>query len=105
MTDVDIPKAVAKLAEETAVQLGRNELAKKKEAEQQALAKAKVALAQGNYEAGILDAKTKKLLSAPEILKLKELDVEMMWATKGVSRFGNNNMFGVQGASVIKGLK
>ncbi len=105
MTDVDIPKAVAKLAEETAVQLGRNKLALKKEAEQTALAKAKVAKAQGNYDAGILDAKTKKLLSAPEILKLKELEVEMMWAKTGKSRFGNNNMFGVQGASVIKGLK
>lgn len=105
MTDVDIPKSVAKLAEETAVQIGRNELAEKKEAEQTALAKAKVATAQGNYDAGILDAKTKKLLSTPEILKLKELDVEMMWAKKGVSRYGNNNVFGTSGAAVIKGLK
>lgn len=105
MTDVDIPAEVAKLAEQTAVQLGRNELATKKEAEQVALAKAKVATAQGNYEAGLLDAKTKKLLSTPEILKLKQLDVEMEWARKGVSRFGNNNMFGVQAAGVIKGLK
>lgn len=105
MTDVDIPAKVAKLAEETAVQLGRNELAKKKEAEQVALAKAKVATAQGNYDAGLLDAKTKKLLSQPAILELKRLEVEMEWAKKGVSRYGNNNMFGVQSAGVIKGLK
>lgn len=59
MTDVDIPTAVSQLAEETAVQIGRNELAKKKEAEQVALAKAKVAEAQGNFDAGVLDAKTK----------------------------------------------
>ena len=104
MTDVDIPVKVAQLAEETAVQLGRNELAKKKEAEQVALAKAKVAEAQGNYEAGLLDAKTKKLLSTPEILKLKELEVEMMFAKKGVSRFGNNNVFG-SGVSILKGLR
>jgi len=104
MTDVDIPLAVAKLAEETAVQLGRNELAKKKEAEQTALAKAKVATAQGNYDAGLLDAKTKKLLSTPEILKLKELEVEMEFAKKGKSRYGSNNVFG-SSTSVIKGLK
>lgn len=103
MTDVDIPQAVAKLAEDTAVQLGRNELAKKKEAEQVALAKAKVAAAQGNYDAGILDAKTKKLLSTPEILKLKELEVEMQFAKQGKSRYGNNNVFGA-GVSVLKGL-
>lgn len=105
MTDVDIPKSVALLAEQTAVQLGKNELAEKMEAEKKALAKAVVAEAQGNYDAGILNAKTKKLLSTPEILKLKELEVEMLWANKGVSKYGNNNMFGVQGASVIKGLK
>ena len=103
MTDVDIPKAVSQLAEETAVQLGRNELAKKKEAEQVALAKAKVAEAQGNYNAGLLDAKTKKLLSTPEILKLKELEVEMQFAKQGKSRYGNNNVFGA-GVSVLKGL-
>lgn len=104
MTDVDIPKKVALLAEETAVQLGRNELAKKKEAEQVALAKAKVAEAQGNYDAGLLDAKTKKLLSQPEILKLKELEVEMTWAKKGVSPYGNNNVFGAE-TNILKGLK
>ena len=86
MTDVDIPAAVSQLAEETAVQLGRNELAKKKEAEQTALAKAKVAAAQGNYDAGVLDAKTKKLLSTPEILKLKELEVEMEFAKQEIGR-------------------
>lgn len=104
MTDVDIPTKVAALAEETAVQLGRNELAKKKEAEQIALAKAKVATAQGNYDAGLLDAKTKKLLAQPAILELKKLEVEMEWARKGVSRYGNNNVFGAETA-VIKGLR
>lgn len=104
MTDVDIPKKVADLAEETAVQLGRNELAKKKEAEQVALAKAKVATAQGNYDAGLLDAKTKKLLSQPAILELKRLEVEMEWAKKGVSKYGNNNVFGSD-VGILKGLK
>lgn len=104
MTDVDIPSSVAKLAEETAVQLGRNELAQKKEAEQVALAKAKVAEAQGNYDAGVLDAKTKKLLSTPEILELKRLEVDLEYAKKGVSRYGNNNVFGGETA-IVRGLK
>jgi hypothetical protein len=104
MTDVDIPEAVSKLAEDTAVQLGRNELAEKKEAKQGALAKAKVATAQGNYDAGLLDAKTKKLLSQPQLLALKRLDVEMEWARQGVSPYGNNNVFGSETA-VFKGMK
>lgn len=104
LTDVDLPAQVSKLAEETAVQIGRNELASKKEAEQKSLALAKVATAKGNFEAAELDAKTKKLLSTPEILKLKELEVEMEYAKKGVSKYGNNNVFGSNAASLIKGL-
>ncbi len=104
MTDVDIPKAVSKLAEETAVQLGRNELAKKKEAEQVALSKAKVAKSKGEFEASQFDVKTKELMSRPAVLKLYEAETDRMWANKGVSRFGNNNVFG-SSASVIKGLK
>ena len=104
MTDVDIPKTVSKLAEETAVQLGRNELAKKKEAEQTALAKAKVAKSKGEFEAAQFDVKTKELMSRPAVLKLYEAETDRIWANKGVSRFGNNNVFG-SSASVIKGLK
>jgi len=104
MTDVDIPNTVAKLAEETAVQLGRNELAKKKEAEQVALAKAAVAKSKGKYEAAQFDVKTKELMSRPAVLRLYEAETDRIWAEKGVSRFGNNNVFG-SNASVIKGLK
>jgi len=108
VTDVDIPKQVAQLAEETAVQLGRNELASKKEAEQVALAKARVAEAQGEYDAAKLQAKTKDILSQPKMLKLMELEIEKDYAEgfikHGNSRYGNNNMFGV-GTTIVKGLK
>lgn len=108
VTDVDLPKQVAQLAEETAVQLGRNELASKKEAEQVALAKARVAEAQGEYDAARLQAKTKDILSQPKMLKLMELEIEKDYAegykAHGNSRYGTNNMFGV-GTSIIKGLK
>jgi regulator of protease activity HflC (stomatin/prohibitin superfamily) len=97
-TKVGIPSAVAKLATETAVQLGRNELASKKEAEQVALAKAKVATAQGDYDAGILNAKTKDILSSPKMLEMMRIENErIMWqgfADTGKSPFGENNIFG-----------
>jgi regulator of protease activity HflC (stomatin/prohibitin superfamily) len=108
MTDVDIPKAVADLATETAVQLGRNELAKKKEAEQTALADAKVAEAQGNYDAGVLNAKTKDIMSQPKMLDLYRLENErLMWEAfnkHGNSPYGNNNIFGAETA-IVRGLK
>lgn len=94
ITDVDIPKPVADLAEQTAVQLGRNELASKKEAEQVALARAKVAESQGNYDAAQLDVKTKQLMSQPAVLELYQAETERIWAQKGVSPYGNNNVFG-----------
>lgn len=108
MTDVDIPAKVAELAEQTAVQIGRNELALKKEAEQTALAKAKVAEAQGNYDAGILNAKTKDLLSQPKMIELQKVENErIMWEgfrQHGKSPYGDNNMFGVE-TSIVKGLR
>lgn len=93
-----IPNGISQLAEQTAVQIGRNELASKKEAEQVSLAKAKVAEAQGNYDAGILNAKTKDLLSQPKMLQLQQIENErIMWEgfkVHGKSPFGQNNIFG-----------
>lgn len=112
MTDVDIPAAVSKLAEETAVQLGKNELASKTEAEQIAkanarIAKAKgdadaqVARAKGEFEAAKYDSKTKELMSSPKFLELYRAETERKWAEKGVSPFGNNNVFGVSPNSIL----
>lgn len=103
-TDIDIPEGISKLAEETAVQIGRNQLAEKKEAEQIALAKAKVAEAQGNYEAELLNDKTKALQSKPQYLELFKAQTDRMWAEKGVSPWGINNVFGTSSTAVIKGL-
>ena len=99
---------MAKLAEETSVQEGRNKLAEKKEAEQVALAKARVAEAQGEYDAAKLQAKTKDILSQPKMLKLMELDIEKTYAEgylkHGHSKYGDNNVFG-SGTAIFKGLK
>ena len=104
ITDVDIPDKVAQLAEDNVVQLGRNELAEKREAEEEALAKAKVAKAKGNYDAAQYDVKTKELLSRPAVLELYRAETERIWAEKGTSRYGTNNVFGSQTA-VVRGLK
>ncbi len=94
MTDVDIPRGVADLAEQTAVQLGKNELALKKEAEQVALAKALVAESKGKFEAAEFDVKTKNLMSQPKLIELYQAETDRIWAQKGVSPYGSNNVFG-----------
>ena len=99
MTDVDIPQAVAELAKQTAVQLGKNDLASKKEAEQVALAAARVAK---------LQAKTKDILSQPKMLKLMQLEIEQTYAKgfekHGTSRYGSGNWYGTNTAAVLKNV-
>jgi regulator of protease activity HflC (stomatin/prohibitin superfamily) len=69
------------------------------QAEQTALKK--VALAKGNYEAAIYDAKTKEILSQPKLLELYRAETERVWAQKGVSPYGNNNVFGTTSGMLI----
>lgn len=99
ITDVDIPKAVADIAEQTAVQLQQNELASKKEAEMQALAKADVAKAKGKFEAAEYEAKAQEILSQPKMLERQKIENErLMWQgylEHGTSPFGTHNMYGV----------
>lgn len=109
MTDVDIPAKVANLAEQTAVQLGKNELALKKEAEQKALAAASIAKAKGEFQAAEYEAKTRDILSTPKMIRLQEVENERIIAEgykqHGKSIYGTNNWFGTSSAGVIKGLK
>lgn len=103
-TDINIPKGISDLAEQTAVQIGKNELAKKKEEEQVGIAAANVAKAEGEYRAAQFNEKTKELMSQPKLLELYRAETDRIWAEKGVSRYGANNVFGGDGISVIKGL-
>lgn len=95
---VGIPTEVAKLAEQTAVQEGRNILAAKKEEEQIQLAKAKVAEAQGDKDAAVLKAQAKDLLSQPKMIELQRVENErIMWEgykAHGKSPYGEHNLFG-----------
>ncbi len=83
VTDVDLPESVSQTAEMTAKQEELNKLADKKKTE-----------AENNYNAAVWDAKTKDILSQPAMLKLKELEIDMEYAKKGVSKYGTNNVFG-----------
>ena len=93
LTDVDIPKAIAESAELTAKQQELNKLALEKAKE-----------AENNFIAAEWDAKTKDVLSKPAMLELKKLEIEMEWAKKGISKYGNNNVFGSE-TGIIKGMK
>lgn len=92
VTDVDIPNAIAQAAEQTAQQQELNKLALEKAQE-----------SENNYKAAEWDAKTKQILSQPAMLELKKLEIEEMWAKKGVSPYGNNNVFG--NMEIIKGIR
>lgn len=109
VTDVDIPKAVSELATETAVQIGRNELASKKEEEQKNLASARIAKSKGDFESAQYDAKTKDILSQPKMLELQRVENERIMAEgyrqHGKSVYGENNYFGAGAPVLLKSLK
>lgn len=59
-----------------------------------AVNKTKVANAQGDYDAAILTAKKNDILSQPKMLELYRAETERRWADKGISPWGENNVFG-----------
>jgi hypothetical protein len=90
LTDIEINKQIADAAAQTAAQMELNKLAG-----------SKADGAKKNYEAAEWDAKTKAILSQPAMLAMKKLDVEMEWAKKGVSPYGNNNVFGSSSGMIL----
>lgn len=83
LTDVDIPTGIAQAAEQTA-----------KQAELNKLSESKVIDAKNKLAAAEYDAQAKAILSKPEMLALKRLEVEMEYARRGVSPYGSHNIFG-----------
>lgn len=90
ITDVDLPGSISQTAELNAKQDELNKLSSKKKLE-----------AENNFHAAEWDAKTKDILSQPSMLKLKELEIDMEYARKGVSKYGNNNVFGSAGGILL----
>jgi regulator of protease activity HflC (stomatin/prohibitin superfamily) len=62
------------------------------QAEQEA--QRRIAVAKGNFEAAQYDAKTKEILSQPKMLELYNAETQRIWAQRGVSPYGSNNVFG-----------
>jgi regulator of protease activity HflC (stomatin/prohibitin superfamily) len=102
--DVNLPEDIqsAIIAKQTQDQL--NLKAEKLKVYEDNIASANVASAKGRYDAAEYDAKTKAIMSQPKMLALKQLEIEQIWAEKGVSPYGTNNVFGA-GTTVVKGLK
>lgn len=94
LTDVDIPKAISDAAEKTAEQQELNKLASERALE-----------AENNFRAAEWDAKTKDILSKPAMLQLKQLELEEKWIKKWNGSFGNNNVFGSESTTILKGMK
>lgn len=92
--DVDLPDKIANAIIAKKEQDERNLLAEKKKLEEENLAQAAIAKAKGEYEAAEYTAKTKEILSQPKMLELKKLEIQELWAKKGVSPYGSNNVFG-----------
>ena len=90
ITDVDIPKSVSDAAQRTAQQMEINRLSL-----------AKVEEAENKFKEAEWTAKKNELLSQPAMLKLRELEIEMEYARKGVSRFGTNNVFGAGSTDLL----
>lgn len=68
------------------------------QAEQQALQK--VAVAKGDYEAALFNAKTKEIMSQPKLLELYRAETDRIWAQQGKSPYGANNVFG-SGSNIL----
>ena len=103
MTDVDIPKSISDQAELTAKQQEANKLAAEMAEEKTNLGNALVAEAKGAAEAAKYEAERLEYLTTPAMLKFKELEIKMEWAKRGVSPYGNNNVFGAD-TNVFKGF-
>lgn len=101
ITKVDIPDQISKSIIDKQVQDERNALAEKKKLEEENLAAARIARADGDLEVAKREEKTRMLLSQPKLLELYIAETERIWAEKGVSKYGNNNVFG-EGALILK---
>jgi regulator of protease activity HflC (stomatin/prohibitin superfamily) len=95
IVDINIPSQISSVIIEKQAQDERNILAEKKKLEKENLAQAQIAESKGNYEAAQFDAKTKDILSQPRMLELYRAETDRIRAEKGVSEFGENNVFGV----------
>jgi regulator of protease activity HflC (stomatin/prohibitin superfamily) len=94
---VDLPEQIKTQIIAKQVQDEKNLLAEKIEKENFNLGRAKLVKDSLEYEASKYVAKTKDVLSSPKMLELFEAETKRVWADKGISPFGSNNVFGDAG--------
>lgn len=58
----------------------------------EAMARQKVATAKGDFESAQYEAQTKQIMSQPKMIELYKAETDRIWASKGVSPFGQNNV-------------
>jgi len=109
--DVNLPNVITQAIIDKQEQEQKNELAEKLEAEATSKANAAIAKSEGIKQSAILEAegqaesirlKQLQLQKSPEYIKLQYALAAKTLAEKGVSMYGNNNVFG--DASIFKGL-
>ena len=98
---MDIPASYRKAIETKIKVIQETATSKSQTIQAEQTALKKVALAKGNYEAALYDAKTKEILSQPKLLELYRAETERVWAEKGKSPYGQNNVFGTTSGLLI----
>ena len=93
ITDVGLPKKIQAMIVQAKEQDERNKLAAKRVLEKKNNADAQIARAKGEYEAATYDAKTKAIMSRPEMLALKRLEIDYELAKRWNGSFGHDNVF------------
>ena len=91
--DINLPKSINNAITAKQVQEEKNLTSEKFKVEQQNIAAAQEATAIGNRNAAKFNAEAQKLLSRPDLLELKRIEVLETYASKGISPFGTNNVF------------
>jgi len=109
--DVNLPTVIKKAIQNKQEQEQKNELAEKLEAEATSVAAAAIAKSEGVKQSKILEAQgeaegirllQEQLNKSPQYTELIKVQA---FASHGKSWYGDNNIFGSNAASVIKGLK
>jgi SPFH domain / Band 7 family len=91
---MSLPPSYKEAIERKIAVLQETATVKSKTIQAEAIALQKIATAKGNFEAAQYDAKTKEVLSQPKMIELMNAETLRIYAEKGVSPYGQNNVFG-----------
>ena len=101
-TNINPPESMKKIITDNAKLVQETQTAELNAVKAIAENKTKVARAQGDLDAAILQAKAKDVLSQPKMLELYNAETMRLWAEKGISPYGNSNVFGTMPTLMLK---